>query len=735
VAELLIEVGFEEMPAAWLPGLREQARQRFEDLAAREHLRPAVVESFSTPRRLVVRAELPARQADREERVWGPPLKIAKDASGNWTKAAEGFARKNGVRVDDLVPAVRGSAEARDGLPAGSATDRSEQYLLHVRKIAGNDAHAVLPAIAATWLRALTFPKRMSWDAWLEDGKGAFPFGRPIRWLILLLDGAVVPFTIHAMEAGARGAAIVTSGATTLGHRFLPRDQAKAPLAVRSFADLRDRLQESYVLLDPAEREARIRKALAETGAGGSHHAVDLAAEWGDLVEYPTVLTGRIPAEFQHLPTEVLETVLVHHQKYIPVTVDGKVVRFAALTNTDGAAAAEIVRGMERVVVARLRDAAFFYAEDRKRRLQDRVGDLAGVTFHKQLGTYEDKTRRMVRLVECMGAQMGLLTKPEVEAARMAAGLAKADLTTLIVREFPELQGTMGGIYLSADGQAWPVVSDAVRWHYHPLSVEEGSPPAKKLAGSDATVFGAVSIADKLDTLAGYFGLGLVPTGSSDPFGLRRAAQGVVRVLIDFWHADDSETRPSVQALVREAIAGYGDRLPRPAAEVARDLEAFFLDRIRSVFIARGFAPDEVEAVLGAREPDALGDPHEAWRRVQALHRVRLEATEDFEALAVAFKRAKNIGADRAPATVDASLLREDAERQLHDAVSRMSTSDGGYESRLRSLAGLRAPVDRFFDDVLVMADDPAVRANRLGLLSQALSLFYRIADISKLGG
>jgi glycyl-tRNA synthetase beta chain len=244
-----------------------------------------------------------------------------------------------------------------------------------------------------------------------------------------------------------------------------------------------------------------------------------------------------------------------------------------------------------------------------------------------------------------------------------------------------------------------------------------------------------VSLADKLDTLAGYFGLGLVPSGSSDPFGLRRAAQGVVRVLLDFWPGDATHRPPSLRGLVASAAQGYGGRLKRPAAEVTRDLEGFLLDRLRYVFLSRGFAADEVEAVLGAREPDALDDPAESARRLQALHRVRKEAAEDFAHLAVAFKRAKNILGDQPLPPVDRGLFSEAAERELFEAVQGLGGANGGYEARLRSLSSLRGPVDRFFDDVLVMAEDPRVRANRLGLLGQALSLFYRIADISKLGG
>jgi glycyl-tRNA synthetase beta chain len=722
VPEFLLEVGVEEMPASWLPGLTEQLRQRFVELAQREHLAPEAIASYSTPRRLVVTGQIAARQADREDKVWGPSLKVARDASGAWTKAAEGFAKKSGTGVDQLQQA------AKDPAVPG------EINLLHVKRTAGRDAREVLPAVMAALLRGLAFPKRMSWDAWLEDGKGILPFGRPIRWLVALLDGSVVPFAIFEAQAGAKGRQIVAGGDTTHGHRFLPAGAAGRPVRVKSFEDLRRGLEEQRVIVDPARREEIIQAQLASV-AGKGFQDFGLLAEWKHLVEWPTVMAGRIPEEFRKLPTEVLQTVLVHHQKYIPLGEGEHVTRFAALTGADRAAEAEIVRGMERVVVARLRDAAFFFAEDMKRPLAERVKDLAGVTFHQGLGTYEDKAQRLVQLIDAMGASLGILTKGEMETAREAALVAKADLTTLMVREFPELQGVMGGIYLRAQGDRWLNVAEAVRWHYHPVSIEEGSAPARVFSGGDATVFGAVSLADKLDTLAGYFGLGLVPTGSSDPYGLRRAAQGVVRVLIDFWNADEVERRPSLRKLATAAMAGYAGKLKRPEADVLRDLESFFLDRLRYVLAARGFAADEVEAVLSAREPDALDDVHEAWKRLQALHRVRLEATEDFEALAVAFKRAKNILGDQALPEVDPALLQEPAERELHQAVARLMGANGGYEARLRSLGTLRAPVDHFFDDVLVMAEDPRLRANRLGLLAQALSLFYRIADISKLGG
>ena len=733
MAEFLLEIGVEEMPASWLAGLTEQMRDRFVELARREHLMPEVVEAASTPRRLAVTGHVPPRQPDMEDPVWGPAARIAKDAAGNWTKAAEGFARKLGISVDQLQFAVKGSRAIMGEMPAGTSTEPSEEYAFHVKRIPGRDSGHVLAGIIPVLLRGLTFPKRMSWDAWLDDGKGEFPFGRPIRWVVALLDGQVVPFTIYAAEAGARGRAIVEAGDTTRGHRFLPRGRSGRPVKVRFYDELRQRLEEHFVILGPETRAERIAAQLARQD-WGEVDDFGLLAEWKHLVEYPTVVFGSIPEEFRSLPTEVLQVVLVHHQKYIPLVGEGEVGHFAALTDTDDHASGEIVRGMERVVVARLRDAAFFLAEDLERPLVDRLEDLAGVTFHRELGSYREKADRMVALIEDPLAP-ALGDEGERSAAAAAARLAKADLTTLMVREFPELQGVMGALYLERQG-ASAVVADAVRWHYGPVSIEEEAAPATALTSDPARrVFAAVSVADKLDTLAGYFGLGLAPTGSSDPYGLRRAGQGVVRALLDFWPTPAGAPAPSLRRLVAAALHAYEGKVKAPAEQVRRDLEAFLLDRLRYVLTARGSAADEVEAVLGAREPDALDDPREAWQRLQALHRVRLEATEDFERLAVAFKRAKNILGESAPAEVDTGLLTEAAERELHDAVAQLRSVDGGYESRLRSLSGLRGPVDRFFDDVLVMAEDPRLRANRLGLLSQALSLFYRIADISKLGG
>ncbi len=480
----------------------------------------------------------------------------------------------------------------------------------------------------------------------------------------------------------------------------------------------------------------RIERGLRAAAAGAAFDDHGLAAEWAHLVEHPTVVAGSVPKEFRRLPTEVLETVLVHHQKYVPLVEGGTVTRFAAVIDSDDEAAAQIVRGMERVVVARLRDASFFWAEDMKRPLEDRISDLAGVTFHQGLGSYKDKADRMARFVDAMGTEMGLLTKPEHEAARRAALLAKADLTTAMVREFPELQGVMGGIYLQAQGDTWANVAAAVRWHYHPISLEPGSVPAAAFSGGDGTVFAAVSVADKLDTLAGYFGLGLVPTGSSDPFGLRRAGQGALRAILDFWKVDVAERQPSLRALAAAAVSGYGLRAEAPARRgTARPRGLPARSSALPAFRARvpgrrdRSRPRRARARSAGRSHRVRGAPHRtppcALRGARGLRGPGrgLQARPEHP-------RRCRARSGRARALPRAGRARA---APGGDAVSR--APNGRLDARLRSLAGLRGPVDRFFDNVLVMAEDPKVRANRLALLHQTLSLFFRIADISKLGG
>lgn len=729
--EFLLEVGCEEIPASWLPGLTAQAGELLAKLAGEAALEPVALECHSTPRRVVLRADLLHRQADREEQVFGPALKAAQDASGHWTRAAEGFAKKCGVALENLRQAPKDPQKP------------DELSLLFVRQTAGAPAAEVLPAVLAALLRGLSFPKRMSWDAWLDDGRGAFPFGRPIRWLVALLDGAIVPFTIFELSGGAKGAALVKAGNVSFGHRFLPRGQAGQPFPVIGFADLRAKLRQHGVVLEAVERQRLLESQLHGLVAADEVTLAEdrgLIEEWVHLVEHPQLVRGAVPTEFRGLPAEVLRTVLVHHQKYVPVVAQeqrGTVVGFVGLTNIDATASGSVVRNMERVCVARFRDAAFFYGEDRKHKLAERLPALKGVTFHQKLGSYFDKAQRLVRLVDFMAGQ-GWLTPEQQAQARRAAELCKADLTTLTVREFTELQGVMGGLYLEREGEA-AATARAVYWHYHPIAIGADDVPRREDVG-DAVVFGAVSLADKLDTLAGYFSIGANPTGSSDPFALRRAAQGAIRVALDHWTATP---RPDLKALARAALDQFtfSEKNPRRAAEAAL-VDLFLTDRLEYVLGQRGFAQGEVDAVVSASQ-DALADVHDTLQRLFALKRVRHEARADFDALAEAFKRASNILSGQTPAQViQAKLFERDSERELSAAVDTAAAAQDGrsYEDRLRALAALREPVDHFFareqdGGVMVMADDPAVRGNRLALLARARDLFHSIADVSRLGG
>jgi glycyl-tRNA synthetase beta chain len=507
---------------------------------------------------------------------------------------------------------------------------------------------------------------------------------------------------------------------------------------VTSFAQLTGLLRDHFVLLDVEERKKRVHGFVSRLKVNGGK---GLEREWVELAEYPTVVTGLFPEHFkQTLPIDLRATVLQHHQKYMSVGKAG----FAALTDIDEPAAARAVRGMERVVLARFRDAAFFLAEDQRRRLEDRVADLKEVTYHQKLGSYHDKMERMVRQVASMGDH-GWLQGADRDSAHRAARLAKADLTTLMVGEFPELQGTMGAFYLGEqqegqDGPKEPAeVLRAIRFHWGPAGVRAEDAPPRSDVGR-GPVFGSVALADKLDTLAGYFLLGLEPRGSSDPFGLRRAGQGIVRVLLDYWPGP-----PAVDlgALVPVALEGYAGLAPGRGKdgtlspeEAARALSAFLEARLAYVLTARECPNDVVDAVLRAPGRPPLRDLKGCWDRAEALKRVRAEAPEDFAALAQAFKRASNILDGQAPAsTVDEALFEAPAERALLAAVQKRAGREGSHEERLRALAGLRGPVAGFFDDVLVMAEDPAVRGNRLALLARARDLFFDIADVSRLGG
>ena len=529
---------------------------------------------------------------------------------------------------------------------------------------------------------SIPFPKTMYWT-----GKGGPRFIRPIRWLVALFGARVVPFEL----AGVR------SSAYSSGHRRLGRKRVRVTIAAYE-----QELENNFVLVSAARRKERIRQGIAAlVGARGLRLKPDeeLLERLSWLTEYPTPILGDFDQSYLSLPEEVLVTVMRHHQKYFSlVDAQGRLApHFIAVMNLDADAQGLIRAGNERVLRARFNDARFFWEFDQQKRLADRLEDLAHVTFHQELGTYRDKARRMAELVAACGGN---------EEAQRAALLAKCDLTTGMVGEFPELQGVVGGLYARAQGEP-EAVAQAIYEHYKPAGVEDAIPgtPEGRL----------VALADKLDTLREAFRIGLVPTGSKDPFALRRAAQGVVRILVE------------------------GD-LALPLAMLAAGdaaLEEFLLDRVRYYFRdVRGYAYDEVNAVLAA----GVGSLPDVSRRLEALRRVR--STDNFEAIAASFKRIKNIlrqagyagGGQVEPALFEASeeaaIYRRFLEiRELVEARRRQRD----YAPALEAIASLRPQVDSFFDRVLVNAPEPAVRANRLALLGRLLEEFSSIADFSEI--
>src|SRR4051812_47338680 len=552
--ELLLEIGCEELPASWLPGLTNQLGEVVITQLKEHRLAPeAPAETYSTPRRLTVRiGRLAERQTDLEEVLNGPPLSAAFKEDGSPTPAAVGFAAKNNTEV-----ALLERVETAKGI-----------YLAFRKKQRGKTAVDVLPSVLGGTLRGLTFPKLMHWDAMLEDGKGELLFGRPIRWLLFTYGGRVVPYSI-ARTPGAQSGSVqdVTTGAVTYGHRFLTTSgRAGRAIKVRSFDEYRARLLENFVILERAERHNKIAREL-DAKAQRLHGRVSrmvrqesgLLAEVPDLVEYPSVVAGTFSPEFLELPHEVLTTTLIHHQHYFPVeSEDGRLKNaFLAVINTEPDNERTIARNAERVVSARLRDARFFWEADRAHTLESRIERLGTLLFHKKLGSYQEKAARIERLAAWIAREALGAAEPVAQQAARAARLAKADLTTDMVREFTELQGTMGGIYARTEGlpeEVWK----AIYYHYLPIGVEADAPPTKAQLGKAAVTWAAVSLADKLDTIVGLFAAGEKPTGSRDPYGLRRAAQGILKTLVDLESLCGTSKRPTLDRMLDESYKVLG---------------------------------------------------------------------------------------------------------------------------------------------------------------------------------
>lgn len=686
--ELVFEIGAEEIPSTPLYQAIGQLKANTEAALDGADLEYALVDVFGSPRRIVVRvSDLSERQNDVSLRLKGPALKAAYDAEGNPTKAAEGFARSKGVDVGALE-----RVEESGGAYVYAVVDRP-----------GRPTLEVLPEILGELVANIDWPKSMRW------GAGDARFVRPVRWLLALFGADVVPVTFGEVRAGR----------TTYGHRFLAPEPIEVPTA--SEYDLA--CKRGLVIYDHTQRAALVREgieaAAAEAGAVPVI-AEKVFAEVVNLVEWPVAGVGRFDPEFLEVPREILETAMESHQRCFPLEdAEGELMAaFVVVHNGDPARTESIISGHERVIRARLADGAFFYREDLIRPLEAYVTDLADITFQEKLGTLAQKVERVElltgRLAQMTGADPGVTA-----AAVRAAHLCKADLTTHAVIEFPSLQGVMGGYYARAADEPEAVVK-AIPEHYRPRFAEDEIPLS--LPGR------LVSVADKLDTITGIFAAGMAPTGSADPYALRRSALGVLAI-----------TLAGLDITMDEAIAasidGYEGALEFDRQPLGQAVKAFVTGRLEVLLRDRGHAYDTVAAVLAI----SSDDPADAFARCEALSAVR-STSDVMDDLSVAFTRAKNLSQPELGAEADPSLMGAD-EAALADALAEAGERAGqslavkDYDGVLGVLATLRTPIDALFDGVLVMDPDERLRENRLRLLNRFVALFEQFADFTRLVG
>ncbi len=694
MGEYLLEVRSEEIPARMLaPGVKELATRLFEELMARG-LGPRQVETGYTPRRLVVALSgLPEGEPDREEQVLGPPVRAAYGKDGEPTPAFHGFAKKCGLPAEALVKV---------------STEKGE-YLAATVKTAGRPTAEILADLVPRLLAEISWAKTMRWGHARQPGKTLGPWVRPVHGILSLLDGAVVPFELFGIAAGD----------ATEGHAILSPE----PFRVSGLADYRRELAARGIEVRPAERRRALHTGMQERALAAGGTLVDDPALLDKLVaicEIPGVMEGSFEEEFLDLPAEVLRTSLRDHQSALTVERPGGdhklLPYFLTVMDRPDDPVGRVRSGNEWVVSARLADARFFYGEDTKVGLARRGEQLKSLTFNDKLGSYADKAERLAVLAGVICAELGWAA--EAPGAEVAARLLKADLATEMVKEFTSLQGIVGGIYARLEGQPeeiWQAVYD----QYLPASTEDAIPRSR--TGR------VVSLADRIDTLAGIFGLGLVPTGSRDPFGLRRASQGVVRILLE------GELPLDVERVAAAAVELYGDRLTRTPEQVLADLRPFLADRVRYVLGLAGSAYDEIEAGLAV----GTGSLPDLKARVDALHRARTGA--DFLSVVLAAKRIANIVKDAPESAVDPALLVEPAEKDLAAAFAGMQSeieaaaAARDYERCLARIADLAPVLDRFFVEVLVMDKDSGVRANRIALLQAIGQTVSRVGRLTEM--
>lgn len=683
---LAFEIGTEEIPAFDLAGAVKQLTTMVPSLLDDAAIPHGAVKIFSSPRRLIVIAEeIPEATEEKNEVFKGPSAKIAFDAEGNPTKAAQGFARGKGVDPSSLV-VEDGYVYARTHTPSVNVA-------------------SLLSSVLNKIIHGLSWPRSQRWGVQSEY------FTRPVRWIVALFGNEVIDFTFAGLVAGR----------TTYGHRFL----APGPFEVADADSLVDVVRSASVIPSEAEREQVIRegvaKAEAETGFTAVLHPKTLV-EVINLAEYPTVLVGSFDEEFLKVPEEIIVDAMLVHQRYFPLyDKDGKLTnRFIVVSNGDPACAETIVDGNERVVRARLYDAKFFYDEDLKQPLESYVDHLGEVVFQEKLGTMLDKTNRIQRLADHLAEDAGLAGQDLSDVER-AARLCKADLVTSAVVEFTSVQGVMGSYYAAASGET-AQVAQAIEQHYRPRFAGDEAP--------DTVVGKIVAIADKLDTVCGLFAVGQGPTGSSDPFALRRSAIGIVAML-----SGKDAVEVSLVAAIDAALASYAQQgIEFDTDAVRRDVIEFFITRTKVMMRDAGNSIDAIDAVLSA----GIQEPVELINRVSALEAARSEQPEVFEDLATAYARANNLCDSKLGTEVNEGLLSE-VEQALVRAVGQAESNvasaleNNNYAAALSELAALRKPIDLFFENTMVMDEDQTLRENRLRLLNSFVAVFANVADFALL--
>ncbi|MBO8164095.1 MAG: glycine--tRNA ligase subunit beta [Brevibacillus sp.] len=685
--DLLLEIGTEEMPARFVAGAAAQLKEKVEKWLDAERISFEGITAYETPRRFAVYVSgVAEKQADRNEEAKGPARKIAQDETGAWTKAAQGFARSSGVGVDQLYFKEVNGVE----------------YVFARKNEAGKDTIQLLPALREV-IAGMHFPKNMRW------GAHELRYVRPIRWLVALFGEEVVEMEITGVKAGR----------TTRGHRFLGQE-----VTLASPADYAAKLAEQYVLVDPEERRTAIINQLRKLEEEhGWRIPVDegLLDEVVHLVEFPTALYGSFDRDFLKIPREVLVTSMREHQRYFPVEAqNGDLLPyFVTVRNGDDRSLGNVARGNEKVLRARLSDARFFYEEDQKRPIEECLKRLDSIVFHEELGTIGDKVRRIESVTEQITGRVPLAQK-DAETAKRIAAIAKFDLVTQMVYEFPELQGIMGEDYARKSGER-DEVARGVFEHYLPRFSGD------KLPQLDAAA--VVGIADKLDTIVGCFSIGIVPTGSQDPYGLRRQAAAIVQILLDRgWKLSLDELFALAWAAYREQGSGRRD-----AEEVKRDLFDFFALRLKNVLQEEGIRYDVIDAVLAAD----ISQVGETVTKAKVL--MNAVQKESFKEAVEQFNRVYNLAQKAESQDVDPALFQEAAERQLDQAFRSVAEKlapqykAGELESALHTLTELSEPIRQFFDSVMVMADDPQLRSNRLALLARLSGNIQRYADFTKL--